>query len=328
MKIGFLVDKVSFGGGEHILKILIDGFLELNYSVFIYTWNKEWEQVKNENYNISILQYSPIGLIKKCEAFYELYSCLKKTSPSCIIVFSLGLAEVAVWSALLAGVPVILSERVDPHYLPKSKVHRWLRNIVYRNSSGIVFQTEIVRKYFSKTIQKKGIVIQNPIMNESLPSIEKIVPKQEIVAVGRLSGEKNFEMLIRAFSELNLKNYTLKIYGDGPLYGELCLLIDSLHEHSRIKLEGRVSSVIEYIKDADIFVLCSSHEGMPNALLEGMALGLACISTDFPTGGARALITNNENGIIIPVGDKEALKKAIRKLVDNVEMKSYIIKLF
>ena len=131
-------------------------------------------------------------------------------------------------------------------------------------------------------------------------------------------------MLIQAFSELNLEDYTLSIYGDGPLYNKLYSLIDSLHKHTQIKLEGKVSSVLEYIKDADIFVMCSNHEGMPNALIEGMAMGLACISTDFPSGGARALITNNENGIIIPLNSKEALKDSILRLINDESLKLHI----
>lgn len=325
MKIGFVVDKITFGGGERILKMLIDGFSNMGHEIVIYTWNSDWSKVKCD-YKVDLLSFPPIGFTGKFRSFFSLYSSLKKTKPNCIVVFSLGLAEVAVWSALLAKVPIILSERVDPHYLPKSKLHRWLRNIIYRNSSGIVFQTEEVKRYYSKTIQKRGIVIQNPIIDDDLPSTRNIILRKKIVAVGRLSEEKNFEMLIQAFSELNLEDYTLSIYGDGPLYNKLYSLIDSLHKHTQIKLEGKVSSVLEYIKDADIFVMCSNHEGMPNALIEGMAMGLACISTDFPSGGARALITNNENGIIVPVNDKEALKEAIFRLIENVEYKQYIKK--
>lgn len=324
MKIGFLVDKVSFGGGERILKMLIDGFENLGHSVILYTWNKDWKKVKEIKYEICILHSPPLGLKGKCRALLELFFCLKNTSPECLIVFSLGLAEVAVWSVSLAKIPIILSERVDPHYLPKSKFHRWIRNIIYKNSNGIVFQTEEVKHYYSKAIQRKGIVIQNPIIDDDLPSIENIVSKRKIVAVGRLSEEKNFEMLIHAFSELNLENYTLSIYGDGPLYDKLHLLIDSLYKHSQIKLEGKVPSVLEHIKDADIFVLCSNHEGMPNALIEGMAMGLACISTDFPSGGARALITNNENGIIIPLNNKKALKDSILRLINDESLKLHI----
>ena len=130
-----------------------------------------------------------------------------------------------------------------------------------------------VKQYFSKSIQKKSIVIQNPIMDDNLPVANDNSAEKEIVAVGRLSIEKNYKLLIRAFAELNIPEYRLS----------------------------------------------SNHEGMPNALIEAMAMGLACISTDFSSGVARALITNNENGIIVPVDDLFSLKNAILNVVFNTD---------
>lgn len=324
MKIGFVVDKISFGGGERILKMLIDEFFKLHHDIYIYTWNIEWLSYKEINYNVEVLNYPPIGF-KKLKSIKSLKNNLRKTKPDCLIVFSLGLAEVAVWAARIAKVPIILSERVDPKYLPKSKFHRFLKFVTYRWSDGIVFQTEIVKNYFLNSIRKKGIVIPNPIMDDNLPKVDvNSVPRKEIVAVGRLSEEKNFELLIRSFSELNLPKYKLHIYGDGPLYNKLQMLISSLGKEDSVVLEGNVDRVIDYINGADIFVMTSNHEGMPNALIEAMAMGLACISTDFPSGSAKELIINNQNGIIIPCNDGNALKEAIMKLVDNTKLKQVI----
>lgn len=323
MKIGFVVDKITFGGGERILKMLIDGFSNMGHEIVIYTWNSDWSQVKCD-YNVNLLRFPPIGLAGKFKSFSSLYGSLKKTKPNCLIVFSLGLAEVAVWSALLAKVPIILSERVDPHYLPKSKLHRFLKIITYRLSNGIVFQTEDVLNFFPKSIRNKGVIIQNPIMDDNLPLRAKSLARKEIVAIGRLSEEKNFDMLIAAFSELHLLDYKLRIFGDGPMRKYMDDLITALGLKDRVILEGNVDRVVDYIKDSDILVLTSNHEGMPNALIEGLAMGLACISTDFPSGGARALIHNNENGILIPVGDKLALKNALLKLIEDNCFKSEI----
>ena len=196
-----------------------------------------------------------------------------------------------------------------------------MKRIVFRNADGIVFQTKEVQNFFSKPIRKKGMVIANPLLDDNLPMADINSPRKEIVAVGRLSVEKNFEMLIKAFSELKLSDYTLRIYGQGPLYQNLQELIAKLWMENQIILEGQVEKVVDKIQGADIFVLSSNHEGMPNVLLEAMAMGLACISTDFPSGGAQALIRNGINGLLIPVNDKEALKNAISTLVDNQRLK-------
>lgn len=322
MKFGFLVDKPSFGGGERILNMLIDSFVKSGHTVVIYTWNSEWKNYVAK-YDIQFLDGSLIGLKNKLNAYIGLKKRLKKTEPDCLIIFALGLAEVGVWSAKSAHIPTILSERCDPRFMPQSRLHRFLRLIVFCNSSGIVFQTETVRKFFPRKIRRKGIVIQNPIMDDNLP-FKSGDSKKEIVAIGRLSEEKRFDILIHAFGEINNDLYVLRIFGDGPLRSGLTNLIKELNLTDRVFLEGNVNRVVDYIADADIYVSCSLHEGMSNSLIEAMAIGLACISTDVPSGSARVLIQQNINGIIIPCEDKEALKLSLQKLINDEAFKENI----
>lgn len=323
MKIAFLVGVPSNGGGERVQNMLIEEFHNLGHDVIIYSWEPTWaECIKDASQVLKILKYPPIGILGKIKAYKEFKRILHKDRPDRLVVFPLPLAEVAVFSAKSCNIPTILSERCDPYYLPKSLIHRCLRNIVYKISEGIVFQTEEVKQYFSKSIRNKGVVIQNPIIDDDLPIVDTINCKKEIVAVGRLSEEKNFEMLIRAFADIkdSLPGYSLKIYGTGILYDELQCLITSLSMDDHIFLLGKVDRIVDYICNADIFVLSSNHEGMPNALIEAMAMGLACISTDVRSGGTKALINNMENGILIPVGGIDELKTSLMLLVSNREL--------
>ena len=98
---------------------------------------------------------------------------------------------------------------------------------------------------------------------------------------------------------------------------ELRDLINELGLEGRVILAGQSSNVPRDIKAAKIFVLPSDFEGMPNALLEAMALGLCCISTDCPCGGPRAVIEDGVNGCLVPVGDEDALCKAMQQLLDD-----------
>lgn len=325
MKIGFLVDKPSFGGGERVLMFLMSEFHKRGHEIIIYSWNQEWEVLQENkciDYEIHILKNPPVGLKGKVQAYINLKRELLHYVSNCLIIFSLGLAEIGVWVAKQVGVPVLLSERVDPRYLPASMLHRFFKKLVFRKCDGIVFQTEEIQNYFSCSIKKKGIVIPNPLLDDNLPVANIDNPRKEIVAVGRLSIEKNFEMLIKAFSESNLSDYKLRIYGEGPLRQDLQELIEQLRVENRVILEGQVERIVDRIQGADIFVLPSNHEGMPNVLLEAMAMGLACISTDFPSGGAKSLINSGINGLLIPINDKEALKNAISILVGNQKFKS------
>ena len=141
----------------------------------------------------------------------------------------------------------------------------------------------------------------------------------EIVASGRLDPQKNFSLLIEAFSmvlkEINI-SVTLKIYGEGPQRNTLQSQINELQLGDKIILEGSVSDLHDRINGAALFVLSSNYEGFPNVLLEAMAMGLPVISTDFQSGITRELI-GRENGIIVPVGDVRALKSAIVKILNN-----------
>ena len=325
--IGFILVNTKFGGGERILWMLMNEFKLRGYEIEIYTYNPEWITSQNDFNNVILLKTPPIGF-NKYTSYKELKCILAKNRPDYIICFSLALAEIAVWATKANNIPIICSERCDPAEIPEPGVrdiHRWLRLISFSLASGVVFQTEEVQKYFPKLIQKHSCVIPNPIIDNNLPPLA-INRKKKIVSTGRLSKEKNFEMLIRAFSKITSSDYTLTIYGEGPQRDYLENIIGELNLSDKVSLPGSVDRVIDHISDADIFVMPSNHEGMPNSLIEGMSVGLVPISTDFASGGARSLITNGINGFLIPVGDESALTDKLDYLINNPDIKERIRK--
>ena len=142
--------------------------------------------------------------------------------------------------------------------------------------------------------------------------------------VARLSEEKNIELAIHAFSRINRSGYKLHVYGEGPLKLQLQDIALECGVAQEVFFEGQVSSVINEIKDAEILILSSNYEGMPNTLIEGMVMGLACISTNFPSGAAEELITNNENGMLIPVNGEDELVRSLQELINNNDLRKKI----
>ena len=134
-----------------------------------------------------------------------------------------------------------------------------------------------------------------------------------------MSSEKNQAFLIKTFDQIKDKypEFKLEIFGEGPERENLQLLIDQLKLNDRAYLMGRKQNIIDYIQDASIFVLPSNSEGMPNSLLEAMALGIPSISTDCPIGGPAVIIRNNENGILVPMNDQKELINAIEKILND-----------
>ena len=141
-----------------------------------------------------------------------------------------------------------------------------------------------------------------------------------IVSVGRLDDNKNQGILIRAFGRLMDKfpDYKLVIIGDGDCRGEYGRLAGKTPDPTRIEFTGIIKNVADRISDARIYALTSKEEGLPNALIEAMALGLVAISTDCPCGGPADIISDGENGILIPMGSDEEMEDSLVCALDKV----------
>ena len=136
------------------------------------------------------------------------------------------------------------------------------------------------------------------------------------MTAGRVSEQKNQKMLVNVWEKLENQNVYLEIYGEGPLDEDLKNLIIEKGLENRIKLMGRSNNMKDVLMKADAFILSSDYEGMPNALIESMACGLPCISTDCKTG-PKELIRSYENGLLVPTGDVEKMKEAIEYFIEN-----------
>ncbi len=143
--------------------------------------------------------------------------------------------------------------------------------------------------------------------------------KHEVITVGRIDDNKNQRMLIDAFAKVwnEHQDWKLTLYGDGPMMDELQEYVKTLDSVEVIAFPGRTNNVADKIAKSGIFVLCSDTEGMPNTLLEAMALGIPSISTDCPCGGPKDIIEDGVNGLLVPVRDTEALRKALLKYMDD-----------
>ncbi|NMA14486.1 MAG: glycosyltransferase, partial [Clostridia bacterium] len=246
---------------------------------------------------------------------------VKHVNPDIIFSF---LSDVNIYSCLALGLSkykLIVSERNDPERDPASMLKRKIRDVVYKLADGYVFQTEAAKSYFPKSIQQKSTVIPNPIKAE-LPAPHRGEREKRIVAVGRLEPQKNYVLLLRAFAELHkgYPDYTLDIYGEGSQREYLLRTAKALGVTPRVNFNGVVHNVHDLIKSASLYVLTSDYEGMPNALMEAMAIGLPCVASDCPCGGPAMLIRDGENGLLFPVGDQKALVECMKKILGDKEL--------
>ena len=215
--------------------------------------------------------------------------------------------------------PIVVAERADPNQL-----HVGLKILIKhlsKNADGFVFQTKDAMSWYgNRSSKENSIIIPNAISKDVLDKIRYAdTRKKKIVAVGRMTEQKNFKMLIKAFKKVHEKHmdYHLVIYGEGPQRQQIVEMISQLGLEKAVSLPGYVTNIADSIYDAAVYVLSSNYEGIPNSLVEAMALGVPCIATDCPVGGPKSLIQNNINGILVSVGDINKMAYAINYLIEN-----------
>lgn len=231
------------------------------------------------------------------------------------------------------GNPLIISERGDPEQSIASKTTMAFLHSKFKEADHVVYQSPDVRDWYKVHTNVEGQVIFNPI-KEDLPEPFTGVRQKRIVNFCRISEQKNLELLVCAYDRLqkDYPDYDLYIYGD-PVGNGVEGYLDYIRNIIREKgLEEKVhilpgrSDIHNEIRDCAMFVSSSDFEGMSNSMLEAMAMGMPVVCTDCPAGGARAVIQDYENGLLVPVKNEEALYLAMKELIKKPELAERISK--
>lgn len=327
MKIVFCIDSLNKGGAERVISILANNFSNKNEVSIITTTSTKCAYTIDNSINLFSLDNEKVNALQRLKRPYRMYKLLKKLNPDIVICFMPSQSFRVLLVKPLFKFKTIVSVRNDPKMEFKPLKCKLVKFLFYNRSDGFVFQTEDAKNYFNKKIQSRSIIIPNPIKQEFIDRKVYTGKKENvIVSVGRLEPQKNHELLIDAFYDIKdkFKNYKLIIYGEGYLREKLEKKIEKLGMKDRILLPGNVDNIAEKLEKAKLFVLTSNYEGMPNALMEAMALSLPCISTDCPCGGPKFLIKDNKNGILVDVGDIEKLKDLLVYVIQNLNTQKFI----
>ena len=243
-----------------------------------------------------------------------------KSRPDCVISLMTSTNVRTLFAVVGTGIPVIVSERVDPASMPLEKKWRLLRRISYPLADAVVVQTERVKHYFDRWSLKRLCVIPNPVP-AGLPAGGNRggatdAPKK-VISMGRLTSQKRHDLLLRAFARVVADvECTLTIVGEGPLRVELELLRDELGLGELVQFPGLEKRPWDVFAQSDLFVLSSEFEGMPNALMEAMACGLPVISFDCPTG-PREIIRHGIDGVLIPPLNVGSLSREMTRVLTD-----------
>ena len=223
---------------------------------------------------------------------------------------------------------LIISERGDPREALGSKTDVAFFKSMFNKADAMVFQSPDAKAWYVENASiKNGKVIFNPIKSD-LPERFTGERRKTVVDFCRISSQKNLHLLVKAFAKFNedFPEYELCIYGDAVGNGvdgyveSVQALVDTLECKDKIRILPAQKDIHNIIKDCAMFVSSSDFEGMSNSMLEAMGMGLPTICTDCPAGGARAIIKDHENGILVPIKDDESMYKAMKEVAENKEL--------
>ena len=318
MKIVFVLPDMAGGGSERVVAMLANEYVKRGYQIAILLFaGNNIAYPLDERVEICIVGKPSAGnpfiqmdRLMKMRRFY-------KRNRNCYI-FSFSVRG-SIFSVLASiGIPhrYLVSERNDPTRISEKRLRDWS----YRKAEKLILQTEDMKSCFAEDIQRKAVVIPNPVADD-IQEVFRGKRKKRVVSVARLQPQKNHKLLLDAFFDFSkmYSDYELHIFGVGELESELKHQAKSLGIEDKVIFRGFSADIKHEIWDCAMFVLSSDYEGISNSMIEALAMGVPVISTDCPVGGSRAYIKNGTNGILVPVGDRKALTEAMIKVADNPE---------
>ena len=323
MRLTFFITTLGGGGAERVLSDLSNHLCEKNHIINILVLRgNEAKYSLDGKINIKYLQpnyyQKETSIVTRLREIWVVRKTLKNMNSTDALICFL---ELPVLLSLLFrrcySQPLLICERNNPENYPQ--IYQELYKKYAQRADGCVCQTDYIAHWYRNIIREDAIeaVIPNAIgaAISKVPYCQR--PKNAIVTMGRLEPQKNHRLLIESFALITEKNneYKLIIYGEGSLRDELVELTRQLNIEEKVSFPGYCSDTAEILSTAKIFVLSSDFEGMPNALAEAMSMGISCVATDCGGGGAKQLIDDGVNGILVPCGDKVALAQALETLI-------------
>lgn len=320
MRIAFVLAALQAGGAERVVAQLSAALVARGWSVEIITFDRPGDPI-----------YHPLdprvtctrlglpsdggglrGAWRSIRRIAALRRLLAARQFDTVISFLTKINVIALAASLGLRTRIIVSERNNPLRQQASRLWGLLTAALYPRAADIVIMSERSRRALPAAVRARATVIPNPVR----PGAFRPAPQERtFVAVGRLTHQKGFDLLIDAFAAAApaLPGWRLVIFGDGP---DRAALEQRRLRHGlqhRIHLPGTTRVPGEWIAQAGIFVLSSRYEGWPNALAEALATGMPAIAFDCDFGAADMVRPDN-TGVLVPPEDVAALAAALQRL--------------
>ncbi|NER34629.1 MAG: glycosyltransferase family 4 protein [Oscillatoria sp. SIO1A7] len=329
MRLTLVISSLGCGGAERVMSSMANYWVERGREITLLTFSSE-----SPFYSLdSRVNYIPLGIAKKSENVLMAISnnvrralvlrdAIAKSKSDVVISFMDKVNVITLLATTGLKKPVVVMEQVDPSQYSIGWLWEILRFLTYQKAEQVGVVSKQSVEYFDNLHKDKIFTIPNPAFlqpeDKDLPVLDLQNPC--IVAMGRLTFQKGFDILLKAFAKLKDKHTQWKLFilGEGSLRSELEVLSESLSIKHRVSFLGKVKNPYAHLRQANLFVLSSRYEGFPNALCEAMACGLPVVSTDCPTG-PKEIIRDGIDGILVANEDVSALSAAMERLMSDEE---------
>jgi GalNAc-alpha-(1->4)-GalNAc-alpha-(1->3)-diNAcBac-PP-undecaprenol alpha-1,4-N-acetyl-D-galactosaminyltransferase len=325
MRVTFSIASLNCGGAEKSLLTLCR-YLSESRGIGCTIVTSYGEPYFSIPESINLIHGDFIDL-QECEPWWQRYPryitrgralrrAIIESQPDIVVTFLDWFNTFTLISLIGSDIPVVVSERGLRSCHSTPFAWRVTSLLAYHLASGITFVTKDEEPEFRRYRTVPSLLVPGPI--EPCSDVVRCRGASRFLAVGRLSPQKGFDRLIRAFSVVNRHkpDARLLIYGEGPTRDSLSKLIDELQLTSSVSLLGLHPAPFEETTENDCFVLTSRYEGFPRVLAEAMMRGLPVISFDCP-GAPKEMIRNNQNGILVPDGDIEGFARAMIRMMEE-----------
>ena len=320
----------NIGGIERAASILLNELsLDEKYELYSLEYTKIDnkclyninENVKREN--VFEEQISMATAIMKRHIIAKVRAFIRKNDIDIIVACGALYFPVAVLSAKRTQAKVICWEHTNPHVVGNYKFQKMARRFGLKRSDKNVLITARALAVYESIKKGKNTLIYNPVDNALFEKDAAYdADSQKIISVGRLCYAKNYDALIEIAQEVLTahKDWSWDIYGGGEEFDRLNQKISSSSIADQLTLKGNVLDIYDRYANYSFIVMTSRYEGFPFVLLEASAKALPMVSFDIETGPGE-IISNGQNGYLIPEGDKKLFVENLNTLIDNKELR-------
>jgi glycosyltransferase involved in cell wall biosynthesis len=338
IRIGFVLTELVGGGAERSMLSIIDALDRARFAPLLVLFVDRQDHAPPQDVPIVVLSTrAPLGILRLGSRALELARVVERERLDLLVSFLIGPSVVAVAASKLADVPVIVGERSAPTTVlsnanPRLKAAGfWSRlvRLAYPRAAHIVTNTEGAKTELASFLDispSRVTVIPNAVDLDRIAALAAEPldagvrwpsDRPVLVHVGRFTYAKDHDTLLTAFARIRSRRpVALVLVGDGEDEAHVRSKTAALGLDADVIFTGFTRNPYRYLARATISVLTSRFEGLPNALIESMALGIPIVSTACQYGPVEVLGAN-EFGVLTPVGDAEAFAAAVGALLDD-----------